>query len=306
MPTQQEESNLVHDSGKHGTALVNTHFTPDRAKESAEYIRSVRDISPKIAIVCGSGCDPIGELISDGKSISYSKIPHFPVPTGVPGHKGTLVIGHIANKPVVCMLGRFHAYEGYSTASCTFPIRVLKCLGVEVLFNTAACGALNPDYNGGDTMIIKDHISLPALSLESPLVGRNHTEFGVRFPEMVRIYDPELREIVKSIVADLGAVKCLREGVYLNIGGPAFETVAEVLMLRSFGADAVGMSMTHETTVAHHSGMKVVALGIIADKAPDSYEHTRHTTEQEVIDQVHKSCDLLSKIVSKFVEQISF
>ncbi|KAI0985884.1 hypothetical protein GJ496_007283 [Pomphorhynchus laevis] len=292
----------VHENGKQGCAIINESLTFEKAEESANYIKSIRNNSPKIAIICGSGCGVIADLIQNQTVISFSDIPNFPIPTGVPGHKGALILGNIHEKEVVCMQGRYHAYEGYSTASCTFPVRVLKQLGVEIFFNTAACGALNPNYHEGDIMLLIDHISLPALNMDSPLIGKNDKRFGERFLPMVCTYDRQLQDIVCKVFEDIKATDKFRKGVYINIGGPAFETVAEVIMLRNFGADAVGMSMTHENTVAKHCGMRIVGIGIIADMAPDNYQLTTHTSEQAVIECVKKSGELLKHVVDNFVK----
>lgn len=229
--------------------------------ESAEYIKGKLKSTPEIGLILGSGLGVMAEKIEDAIKISYADIPNFPVST-VEGHEGQLVIGKLNGKAVIAMQGRFHYYEGYSYNEVTFPIRVMKLLGVEKLIVTNAAGAVNTNYKPGDLMLITDHINL---SGDNPLIGKNISEFGTRFPDMSNAYCPELRKKVKEISKDLEME--LKEGVYLMMSGPTYETPAEIRMVRILGGDAVGMSTAPEVIVANHCGMKVVGISCMTNMA---------------------------------------
>jgi purine-nucleoside phosphorylase len=232
-----------------------------KLNESAKYISNRTKYKPEIGLILGSGLGSIGDQIEDAEYYPYNEIPNFPVST-VEGHAGRLVIGKLEGKQVIAMQGRFHFYEGYHMQEVTFPVRVMKLLGVKTLIVTNAAGAVNTSYTPGDLMLIKDHLNMTG---NNPLIGRNLDEFGPRFPDMSNAYDEDLRRKVKEIAKTLNID--LQEGVYACMTGPAYETPAEIRMLRTLGADAVGMSTVPEVLVAIHSGLKVIGVSCMTNMA---------------------------------------
>lgn len=210
---------------------------------------------PKIGIICGSGLGSLAESLQDADIFPYESIPNFPVST-VEGHAGQMIFGLLDNVPVMCMQGRFHYYEGYPLAKCSMPIRVMKLTGVTHLIATNAAGGLNPKYNVGDIVIVKDHINMMGLSGNNPLQGPNDARFGPRFPPMNKAYDADLRKHALQVAKDLGIQDQVHEGVYTCLGGPNYETVAELKMLRILGVDCVGMSTVHEVSVVMYLDKK--------------------------------------------------
>ncbi|ALS22757.1 MULTISPECIES: purine-nucleoside phosphorylase [Paenibacillus] len=249
-------------------------------KEAAEYIRSKYPIEPEIGLVLGSGLGVIADMVQDGVVIPYEDIPHFPVST-VEGHAGELLLGTVSGRHVLLMKGRFHMYEGYSVETVSFPIRVMKALGVKILLVTNAAGGINTSYNVGDLMLIKDHINF---TFRNPLIGPNHSELGVRFPDMSEAYSRRLRDIAKTVASEQG--QKLQEGVYIGLLGPSYETPAEIRMMRTLGADAVGMSTVAEVLVARHAGIEVLGFSCISNMAagildqPLSHQEVMETTER--------------------------
>lgn len=211
----------------------------------ANYLLDRTKHRPKIGIICGSGLGSLAENVEDADVFPYETIPNFPVST-VEGHAGQMIFGTINNVPVMCMQGRFHYYEGYPLTKCCMPIRVMKLVGVSHLIATNAAGGLNEKYSVGDIVIIKDHINLMGFAGNNPLQGPNDNRFGPRFPPMNKAYDLTLRAHVKQIARDMGCDKQVHEGVYTCLGGPNYETVAELRMLKVLGVDCVGMSTVHE------------------------------------------------------------
>ncbi len=228
---------------------------------AAEAILTKSKYKPEIGLVLGSGLGSLGDEIEDAEIYEYKDIPNFPVSTAE-GHAGRLIMGKLQGKVVVCMQGRFHYYEGYTIQQVTFPIRVMKKLGVEVLIVTNAAGAVNQSFHPGSLMIITDHINL---SGNNPLIGKNLEDFGVRFPDMSEAYDKKLREKALSAGSKLGIA--MEQGVYACFTGPTYETPAEIRMARTLGADAVGMSTVPEVIVAVHSGMKVLGISCMTNMA---------------------------------------
>ena len=220
-----------------------------------EKIKSQINIKPQIGIILGSGLSNVAESVQDPEIIPYEKLSGWPVSTA-PGHAGRLVAGILENQPVIVMQGRVHYYEGYSMEEVILPIRVIQSLGIEILIVTNAAGAINPDFNPGDIMLITDHIGL--MSGPNPLIGPNDDKLGPRFPDMSQAYDRELNDMAHKVSKDSN-IK-LREGVYVGVSGPSFETPAELRFLRLAGADAVGMSTIPEVIVARHSGIRVIDL----------------------------------------------
>lgn len=251
-----------------------------RLNEAKQYIMEQINVKPTIGLILGSGLGVLADLIDEPTVIKYEDIPHFPVST-VEGHAGELVLGEIQGKHVIIMKGRFHSYEGYGMETVTFPVRVMKAIGVELLLVTNASGGINMDYKPGDLMLIEDHINLTA---RNPLIGPNEDELGVRFPDMSEAYSERLREVALSVSKQLDIP--LQQGVYVGLLGPSFETPAEIRMLRTLGCDAVGMSTVGEVIVANHAGIEVLGISCISNmaagilKQPLSHEEVMETTEQ--------------------------
>lgn len=252
----------------------------DTAKLSAEYIKDKVNVTPEIGLILGSGLGVLADEIENAVAIPYNEIPNFPVST-VEGHAGQLVIGELAGKTVVAMQGRFHFYEGYSMEKVTFPVRVMKLLGVEKIIVTNAAGGVNTNFTPGDLMLITDHINFTGTS---PLIGKNDERFGPRFPDMSQSYNREFQALAKKVASELNID--LKEGVYFGFTGPTYETPAEVRMVRTLGGDAVGMSTVSEVIVANHSSMRVLGISCITNMAagildqPLNHEEVIETTEK--------------------------
>lgn len=251
---------------------------------------------PKVAIVLGTGLGELATQITDRQEIPYQEIPNFPVST-VEGHSGKLIIGKLGRTKVFAMQGRFHYYEGYSMKEVTFPIRVMKELGVETLLLSNAAGGMNPDFEIGELMIIRDHINLFP---EHPLRGKNFDELGVRFPDMSKAYDPELRENAKLIAKKHGIR--VKEGVYVGTQGPSFETPAEYKYFATIGGDAVGMSTVPEVIVAVHAGIKVFAMSIITDLGIEG--KIVEVSHEEVQKAANRVQPLMTQIMSDLIESV--
>lgn len=249
-------------------------------KEAAAYIRGQKGVEPQVGLILGSGLGVLAELIENPVSIPYADIPHFPVST-VEGHEGELLLGTIHDRPVVLMKGRFHMYEGYGPEVTAFPVRVMKELGVKSLLVTNAAGGINTSFEPGDLMLISDHLNMTGTN---PLIGPNDPELGVRFPDMSQAYSRQLRQLAKEVAVGQGIA--LREGVYAGLLGPTYETPAEIVMLRTLGADAVGMSTVSEVIVARHAGLEVLGISCISNMAagildqPLSHDEVMETAEK--------------------------
>ncbi len=261
--------------------------------ETVNFLKKEVAYMPKIAIILGSGLGSLVDLMEDKKVISYQDIPNFPVST-VPGHKGELIFGHLNNVPIIAMNGRFHYYEGYDLKEVTYPIRIFKLLGVETLILTNAAGGINLEFQKGDLMIIEDQLSFFA---ESVLRGPNQEEFGERFIDMSNVYDKDYIEILKPIIKNITG-KCLT-GVYAYMKGPTYETPAEIRMLRSMGADAVGMSTVCEVIAARHCGLKVVAMSLITNLACGM--ENKELNHKEVQEMGANITPKISKLIKSFV-----
>jgi len=237
-------------------------YTRAQYEEAADYIRQRTRHRPQVGLVLGSGLNPLADAVKAAQSVPYHDIPHFPQPT-VEGHVGRLVLGKLAGATVMVMQGRVHFYEGYPMQQVVLPIRVMQVLGIETLIVTNAAGGLNPAFRAGELMLITDHINLMGMAGLNPLLGPNDPELGPRFPDMSQAYDPELRRIALQ-VARKGNIP-LHEGVYVGLGGPSFETPADIHFLRLIGADAVGMSTVPEVTVARHGKLRVLGVSGISN-----------------------------------------
>jgi purine-nucleoside phosphorylase len=239
----------------------------------------------------------------------YEQIPDFPVST-VTGHVGKMVFGKLNGVSTVVMQGRFHAYEGYALWKCAMPIRVMKLIGVQTAIITNAAGGINNSYKVGDIMIIKDHINLQGFAGDNPLRGRNDERWGPRFPAMNDAYDTRLRNMAKKVVDRLNMSDHVHEGVYVMLGGPSYETVAELRTLQLLGADAVGMSTVHEVVTARHCGMKVLSFSLITNKCIMEYDCERMANHEEVIETGNKRKmemqALVSALVAKMTEENHF
>jgi purine-nucleoside phosphorylase len=231
---------------------------------------AVGTVRPRCGIVLGTGLGALAEGIEVAHSLPYEEIPGFPLST-VESHAGRLLFGRVEGIEVVALQGRFHLYEGVSAARIAFPIRVVKMLGADTLLLSGACGGMNPLWSAGDLVLIDDHINLLG---DHPLIGPNLDELGPRFPDMSAAYDPDLQALASRIALERGIV--LRRGVYVAVQGPSLETRAEYRMLRSLGADVVGMSTVPEVITARHAGMRVLAVSIVTDEClPDALEEAR-------------------------------
>lgn len=259
-----------------------------KVEEAVKFIKSQTDIIPKKGIILGTGLGKFSDIIEDKVVIPYEQIPHFPIST-VKEHSGQLVIGRIQGKEVVSMKGRFHLYEGYTPSQIAFPIRVLKFLGVKILFESNAAGGLNPLFSKGDLVIISDQINLTG---QNPLVGLNDERFGPRFPDMSNPYDTEIIKLAKKISLDNQIP--LKEGVLVGLLGPNLETKAEYRFLKRIGADMVCMSTVSEVIAGIHLGLKIFGISVITDMClPDAL---KPTSLDEIIKVANLSEPKLTKI----------
>ncbi|XP_061101887.1 purine nucleoside phosphorylase 6 isoform X2 [Conger conger] len=278
-------------------------YTFEEYKETADWLLAHTTQRPKVAIICGSGLGGLADFLENKMVIHYEDIPRFPQST-VPGHAGQLVFGELNGKQCVCMQGRFHFYEGYSSGKVTYPVRVFHLLGVETLIVTNAAGGLNPSFNVGDIMIIKDHINMPGFAGQNPLRGHNEERFGVRFPCMSDAYDRQIVRLAQEIAEEQGCSNILHQGVYCNLGGPCFETIAECRMLQTLGVDAVGMSTVPEVIVARHCGLRVFGLSLITNKAVLDYSSDQRANHDEVLETTRMRALVLQKLVSSLLAKI--
>ena len=261
-----------------------------------ESVRGKIDFAPKVALILGSGLGSLADEIQVVQSLDYNEIDGFPVST-VPGHKGRFVFGYIGNVPVVIMQGRVHYYEGYPMTDVVLPVRLMKMMGANTLFLTNAAGGVNYDFHAGDFMLITDQI---ASFVPSPLIGENVGELGPRFCDMSEVYDKPLQEIIRNTAKELEIP--LQEGVYVQLTGPAYETPAEIRMVRALGGDAVGMSTTCEAVAANHMGMKICGISCISNLACGMTENPlSHTEVQEMADRV---APLFKQLVSESIKRI--
>ncbi|MFD0674303.1 purine-nucleoside phosphorylase [Cohnella sp. GCM10027633] len=265
-------------------------------EDAKAFIRSRTNVQPQIGLILGSGLGELANEIENAVRIPYESIPHFPVST-VEGHAGQLVIGTLQGKPVVAMQGRFHYYEGYTMQEVTFPVRVMKALGVRQLFVTNACGGMNPAFKPGDLMIIQDHLNLTGAN---PLIGANEPTLGPRFPDMSRAYTPELLKLVKDTAAALGIE--VQQGVYAGISGPNYLPPAELVMLRRLGGDAVGMSTVPEVIVASHMAMQVIGISCVTDMAIG--EELEPLSHEQVIEVANRTKPRFITLVKEVVAKL--
>ena len=268
---------------------------------TAEFIRGRINLKPTIGLVLGSGLGKLADTLGGRAVIPYADIPGWPQST-VHGHEGNLVIGELQGQIVAAQQGRAHFYEGYSPREVAFPIRVMKALGIHTVILTNAAGGINPAYQVGDLMLLEDHINLPGMVGANPLMGPNDDALGLRFLGMAQTYDRRLRQRATDVAAEQGIP--LHSGVYCGLSGPAFETPAEIRMIRMLGADAVGMSTVHEVLVARHGGMRVMACSGITNRAIDTVDSEQETNHEEVLEAgeviVPRLTTILKGVLSNF------
>jgi purine-nucleoside phosphorylase len=267
-----------------------------RIAESVQAIRGRTQATPAIGIILGTGLGGVAARIEVETAIPYGEIPHFPLST-VESHSGRLLFGTLGGRPVVAMQGRFHRYEGYTLQQVTFPVRVMRALGVDTLIVSNACGGMNPLWAPGELMLMADHINLLG---ESPLTGPNDDALGPRFPDMSQPYDRALQHLAREVALEERIP--LRSGVYVAVPGPNLETRAEYRMLRAMGADVVGMSTVPEVIVARHGGMRVLGISIITDAClPDALEEADIAT---IIATAGRAEPNLTKLVEGVVARL--
>ncbi len=268
--------------------------------EAAGYVRKVLDgssLNPLVGIVLGSGLGKLADKIQNPVTIPYKDIPGFPVSTAI-GHKGNFIAGTLGGKTVIAMQGRIHYYEGYGMDLVTLPIRVMAMVGIKYLFVSNAAGGINFDFRVGDLMIIKDHINL----MPNPLIGPNIDELGPRFPDMTHPYNTALIQKAESIAQDLGIE--LREGVYIALTGPSYETPAEWHFFRSVGADAVGMSTVPEVIVARHNGIIVFGMSVITNAAQKTFSEDYMNDGHDVVKTADAAADSMTLLFTKLIETL--
>ncbi|HJF30650.1 MAG TPA: purine-nucleoside phosphorylase [Sporosarcina psychrophila] len=264
--------------------------------EAKSYILSKTNTIPEIGIILGSGLGGLADEIENGVVIPYEDIPFFSKSDAV-GHANELVIGNLEGKTVVAMKGRYHFYEGYSLDEVTFPVRVMKALGIEKLIITNACGAVNTDFNPGELMLITDHLNLVGIN---PLIGKNNDDLGTRFPDVSEVYNREMRNTALQVARESDIT--LREGIYGWWSGPVYETPAEIRMIRILGADAVGMSTVPEAVVAIHSGIKVLGISCLTNMACGILDEP--LSHKDVIEVAAKSRNSFVHLIKNVLKRI--
>lgn len=285
---------------------MSVHFDHTDYDSAADFVRTQTNRDrpseqPLVGLVLGSGLSLLAESIADASAIPYEHIPHFPAST-VAGHAGRLLIGALAGQTVVAMQGRIHLYEGYTAEEITFPIRVMRRLGVETLILTNAAGGLNPNFHVGDLMLLVDHINFVGMAGHNPLIGPNIPSFGPRFPSMTETYALSLRRLALTTARNLQI--SLRQGVYAYLAGPNFETPAEVRLLRLMGADAVGMSTVPEALVGVHAGMRVLGISTITNEAVDQLDTDQQPSHEEVLETGKMVVPQLTQLLIGILEEL--
>jgi len=263
------------------------------AQAVADALRTAADIEPRVLVVLGSGLEGVVGSTEVAEAISFEDVPGFPPPT-VEGHAGRFVLGHTGGVGVLMMQGRVHMYEGHAPTTVVLGVRAARLMGCDTLVVTNAAGGVNPDFVPGDFMLITDHLNLTG---DNPLSGPNIDELGPRFPAMTDAYDPELQVLARQVAEEQG--QPMREGVYAGLLGPTFETPAEVRMLRTMGADAVGMSTVHEVIAARHAGMRVLGMSLITNVAAGS----KHGHE-EVLATSARRAPVLAELVAGILTRL--
>lgn len=269
---------------------------------ATDYVRGQTQFRPTVGLILGSGLNALADTIDKPDTVPTGDIPHWPVST-VPGHAGRLVIGDLEGQTALILQGRTHFYEGYGMDRVTLPVRVMIQLGIRTIIVTNAAGGLNPAFQPGDLMVIRDHINFPGMAGNNPLRGPNDERYGPRFPDMTVPYDPALRTRAHDVAAAEGFA--LREGVYAYVGGPSFETPAELRFLQNAGADAVGMSTAPEVVVARHAGARVLGISTIANLALPDPTPGATVSHEEVLAMGQTAVPRLIKVVRGVVRRLS-
>ncbi|MFH1452861.1 MAG: purine-nucleoside phosphorylase [Armatimonadota bacterium] len=270
----------------------------DKIIEARDFIRKNTDFVPKIGMILGSGLGDIADDIEKVKEFQYSDIPHFPVST-VSGHAGKLVFGKLEGKDVVALKGRIHYYEGYTMKEVTFPVYLMKLLGVEQLIVTNASGGVNSAFKPGDLMLMDDHINLMG---DNPLRGKNDERLGVRFPDMSNVYNKDLKEMLLSTANELGI--SIHRGVYTAVAGPNYETAAEVRYMGKIGGDVIGMSSAPEVIAAAHLNLKVLGISCITDVIFASTGEVHEVSHEEVLEVAAQAKPKFIKLVKAAVKKM--
>jgi len=264
--------------------------------EAAEFLKRQCPLQPTVGLLTGTGLGASVDTMTIAHAIDYSDIPHFPVST-VDSHKGRLLIGHIQGRTIIVFQGRFHLYEGYSPQEVVFPVRVMQAMGTRTLIVTNAAGGLNPSFAPGDIMLMSDHINLTG---ENPLVGPNEPSWGLRFPDMSRVYDPTLAEQAQNAARAMGM--SLQKGVYAGLKGPSLETPAEIRFLVTIGADAVGLSTVQEVIAAVHADMRILGLSVITNiNHPD---RPVPATLDDIITVADQAAPRLARLINRLLEKL--
>ncbi len=277
--------------------MTKEFFTRADYQQIAQFLTARTKHKPTIGLILGSGLNPLADEITQADVIPFRDIPNFPIST-VQGHVGELVIGNLSGKVIVAMRGRAHYYEGYPMQQITLPVRAMRELGAETLIVTNAAGGVNADFRAGDLMLITDHINYIGMAGVSPLRGPNDESVGPRFPDMTNAYDPALCDLARAIAHQQNIE--LREGVYIMLAGPSFESPADIRFIRMIGADAVGMSTVPEVIVARHGGMRVLGLSLISNSLAHAHGKVSH---EEVLaagkDAVPKLAALIKGVLQR-------
>lgn len=277
------------------------NITQTHIQEAATAVQQMTAHRPSVGLVLGSGLNALADAVENPEVIPYTKIPHWPVST-VSGHSGRLITGLLEGQTVIVQQGRAHFYEGYSMQQITLPMRVMRALGVATVIVTNAAGGINKEFNPGDLMLISDHINFVGIGGHNPLRGPNDDTLGPRFPDMTHPYDPELRQIAHEVAQANGFA--LQEGVYGYVAGPSFETPAELRFLRTVGVDAVGMSTASEVVVARHSGMRVLGISSITNKADPDPKPDTVVTHAEVLETGKQIIPHLTAVIRGLLQRL--
>lgn len=265
-------------------------------QETADYLRGKMPVLPEIAIILGSGLGSLADRIEEPLVIPYQEIPHFKRSTAE-GHKGNLIYGRLGGKYVLAMQGRFHYYEGYTMQEVTYPIRVMKLVGVKTLLVSNAAGGINTEFKIGDLMIIRDHINM----MPNPLIGANNADFGTRFPDMTRAYDRDLIRLMEEVAAEKRIP--LKKGVYVALTGPTYETPAEYAFYGKVGGDAIGMSTVPEVIVARHAGLRVFGISVITNEGYHFADDFVNDSA-DVIAAANKAAEVMNNLFSELISKI--
>ena len=281
--------------------MNNQFVTKEQILAAETAVRQQTSQRPTIALVLGSGLSGLADAVTDADIIPHNSIPHWPASTA-PGHKGRLVIGQLQGKTVLVLQGRGHSYEGYSLQHITLPVRVMHRLGIKTLILTNAAGAITASFTPGDLMLIKDHINLPGLAGNNPLRGPNDDSVGPRFPDMISAYSTDLRQLAKQVANEQNIQ--LHEGTYAFVGGPTYETPAELRLLGNAGADAVGMSTVPSVIVGHHAGLRVMGISTLTNMAVPDPKPGTVLTHEEVLEVGREVVPKLTNLLHGLLAQL--